>query len=94
MQLLASQLSVKYTSEPRETEWIAAILLALPQSRLLKVAIEIPLRSPESYASLRESNYGRVYPVSLLNRCCIVLLIVRFVLGFFRFKKKRSDLFV
>lgn len=33
---IASQLSVKYTSENRETEWIAAILLALPQSYLLK----------------------------------------------------------
>lgn len=33
---LASQLSVKYTSENRETEWIAAILLVLPQFYLLK----------------------------------------------------------
>lgn len=33
---IASQLSVKYTSENRETEWIAAILLVLPQSYLLK----------------------------------------------------------
>lgn len=33
---IASQLSVKYTSENRETGWIAAILLALPQSYLLK----------------------------------------------------------
>lgn len=50
MQLLGSQLSVKYTSEPRETEWTAGVLLAWPQSRLLKVAIEIPLRSSESFA--------------------------------------------
>lgn len=48
--LVASQLGVKYTLEPREKEWIAAILLVSPQSRLHKVAIEIPLRSSESFA--------------------------------------------
>lgn len=69
----------------RETGWIAAILLALPQCRLLKVAIEILLRPSERFASQRKRQLSecllcrvvKTFLRILFNLCVLLFCLLK-----------------